>query len=116
MSGPAGPAPAGDDDDRGARRGGPGGRGAAPAKREATPRATEAKARGRLTVTTATGDNEERTRSIASFRRRMQRMSGHRQVEQKEKILREVVIPEAITIQELANPHVGASGRRRSAC
>jgi translation initiation factor IF-2 len=102
--GPGRARPAGDDEDRGARRGGPGGgRGAAPAKREATPRAAEGKARGRLTVTTATGDNEERTRSIASFRRRMQRMSGHRQVEQKEKILREVVIPEAITIQELAN-------------
>jgi len=59
--------------------------------------------RGRLTVTSATGDSDERTRSVASFRRRTQRMSGHRQVEQKEKLTREVVIPEAITIQELAN-------------
>ncbi len=59
--------------------------------------------RGRLTVTKATEDEEERTRSVAAFRRRQQRLAGHRQVEQKEKISREVVIPETITIQELAN-------------
>ncbi|MDF3061916.1 MAG: infB [Microvirga sp.] len=59
--------------------------------------------RGRLTIATATGGEDERTRSIASFRRRMQRLTGHRQVEQKEKLSREVVIPETITIQELAN-------------
>jgi translation initiation factor IF-2 len=62
----------------------------------------EQKNRGRLTVTSATGsDEEERTRSVAAFRRRVQRMKGH--VEQKEKIAREVVLPETITIQELAN-------------
>src|SRR4029450_2779244 len=55
------------------------------------------------TITTATGDEDERTRSVAAFRRRMQRLTGHRQVEQKEKLSREVVIPETITIQELAN-------------
>ncbi len=59
--------------------------------------------RGRLTVTTATSGEDERTRSVASFRRRMQRMSGHRQVEEKEKLSREVTIPETITIQDLAN-------------
>ncbi|MER2265016.1 translation initiation factor IF-2 [Methylobacterium oxalidis] len=59
--------------------------------------------RGRLTIANATAGEEERTRSVASFRRRQQRMSGHRQVEQKEKIAREVTIPETITIQELAN-------------
>jgi translation initiation factor IF-2 len=59
--------------------------------------------RGRLTITTATGDEDERTRSVAAFRRRMQRLTGHRQVEQKEKLSREVVVPETITIQELAN-------------
>ncbi|HVL30296.1 MAG TPA: translation initiation factor IF-2, partial [Sphingomicrobium sp.] len=41
--------------------------------------------------------------SVASFRRRVQRLSGKGQVEAKEKIAREVVIPETITIQELAN-------------
>jgi len=59
--------------------------------------------RGRLTIATATGGEDERTRSVASFRRRMQRLTGHRQTEQKEKLAREVVIPETITIQELAN-------------
>jgi translation initiation factor IF-2 len=98
-----------DDDEggRGAVRRGPGGApgrgGAAAPRREATPRVTEQKGRGRLTVTSATGEQDERTRSVASFRRRTQRMTGHRAVETKEKIMREVVIPEAITIQELAN-------------
>ncbi|WP_336485385.1 translation initiation factor IF-2 [Methylobacterium nigriterrae] len=59
--------------------------------------------RGRLTIANATAGEEERTRSVASFRRRQQRMSGHRQTEQKEKLSREVTIPETITIQELAN-------------
>ncbi len=64
---------------------------------------TEEKRRGRLTLVTAL-DDEERQRSLASFRRRTQRMSGHRPSnEPKEKIAREVVIPESITIQELAN-------------
>jgi len=60
------------------------------------------KDRGRLTVSSATGDNEERTHSFASFRRREQRRRGH-VVEQKEKLAREVILPETITIQELAN-------------
>ena len=59
--------------------------------------------RGRLTIANATAGEEERTRSVASFRRRQQRMSGHRHEEAKEKIAREVTIPETITIQELAN-------------
>src|SRR5829696_10283242 len=59
--------------------------------------------RGRLTIATATGGEDERTRSIASFRRRMQRLTGHRDVEPKEKLAREVIVPETITIQELAN-------------
>ena len=62
-----------------------------------------------LTVTTATGGEDERTRSVASFRRRIQRLKGHRQTEQKEKIAREVVIPETITIQELANRMASAA-------
>ena len=61
------------------------------------------KNRGRLTVTTATGDDEERMRSVAAFRRRVQRLKGHQQNEPKEKIAREVTIPETITVQELAN-------------
>ena len=44
-----------------------------------------------------------RERSVASFRRRTQRLKGHQSNEPKEKLVREVTIPEAITIQELAN-------------
>ncbi len=44
-----------------------------------------------------------RERSVASFRRRTQRLKGHASNEPKEKLVREVTIPEAITIQELAN-------------
>ena len=51
---------------------------------------------------TALSADEVRERSVASFRRRNQRMTGHRD-EPKEKIVREVTIPETITIQELAN-------------
>ncbi len=61
------------------------------------------KSRGRLTVSNALDDDSEKTHSIAAFRRRMQRMTGHRDDKPKEKIIREVTIPETITIQELAN-------------
>uniref|UniRef100_UPI0035C9BB7D translation initiation factor IF-2 n=1 Tax=uncultured Enterovirga sp. TaxID=2026352 RepID=UPI0035C9BB7D len=58
--------------------------------------------RGRLTISTATSGEDERFRSDAARRRRLQRLTGHR-VEEKEKLSREVVIPETITVQELAN-------------
>ncbi|MGB6283067.1 MAG: translation initiation factor IF-2, partial [Xanthobacteraceae bacterium] len=61
------------------------------------------KRRGRLTVVTAFSAGEERERSEAAFRRRVLRKTGHRDTEPKEKIAREVTIPETITIQELAN-------------
>ena len=60
------------------------------------------KQRGRLTVATATMEEEERTRSVAAFRRRMQRLKGLSS-QPKEKLSREVILPETITIQELAN-------------
>ncbi len=59
--------------------------------------------RGRLTLTTALTADEERERSVAAFRRRTQRLKGHSANEAKEKLVREVTIPEVITIQELAN-------------
>ena len=61
------------------------------------------KERGRLTLVTALNADDVRERSIASFRRRTQRLKGHASNEPKEKLIREVVIPEAINIQELAN-------------
>jgi translation initiation factor IF-2 len=83
-------------------RRGPGGAPARPAPPAKTPRATEEKRRGRLTVVTALSADEVRERSVAAFRRRTQRRTGHRD-EPKEKIAREVTIPETIAIQELAN-------------
>jgi translation initiation factor IF-2 len=79
-----------------------GGDAARPAPAPKAPRAGAEKRRGRLTVVTALSADEVRERSVASFRRRNQRMTGHRD-EPKEKIAREVTIPETITIQELAN-------------
>jgi translation initiation factor IF-2 len=73
----------------------------APAPKPA--RTTVEKSRRRLTVVTALSADEVRERSVASFRRRVQRMAGHRDTEPKEKLVREVIIPETITIQELAN-------------
>ena len=67
------------------------------------PRGGDPKSRNRLTVATATGDEEERTRSVAAFRRRVQRLKGGDHNDAKEKISREIILPEAITIQELAN-------------
>jgi len=61
------------------------------------------KDRGRLTLQTATsGADEERVRSHAAYARRIQRLKG-RVNEPKEKIAREVILPETITVQELAN-------------
>jgi translation initiation factor IF-2 len=83
------------------------GSGGAPVRPAPAPKPTRSgvggeKRRGRLTVVTALSADEVRERSVASFRRRVQRMTGHRD-EPKEKIAREVTIPETITIQELAN-------------
>ncbi|CAD5283727.1 translation initiation factor IF-2 [Bosea sp. 62] len=83
--------------------GAPGAPRGAPAPAPKTPKVGE-KPRGRLTLSTATGGDDERTRSLASFRRRVQRMTGHRASDvAKERVMREVIIPETITIQELAN-------------
>jgi translation initiation factor IF-2 len=65
-------------------------------------RGGEQKNRGRLTVTSATAEEEDRMRSVASFRRRVQRLKGHA-AQAKEKLSREIILPETITIQELAN-------------
>jgi translation initiation factor IF-2 len=81
----------------------PGGGAARPVAPRPAPRAGAEKQRGRLTLVTALRADEVRERSVASFRRRTQRLKGHASAEPKEKLVREVTIPEAITIQELAN-------------
>ncbi len=60
---------------------------------------------GKLTITQALGDGNNRHRSIASMKRRQEkekrRLQGN-QVE-REKVIRDVQIPDVITVQELAN-------------
>ena len=93
------------DEDEGPRqiRRGPGGAARPVVAPKPTHKPGPQKERGRLTVVTAFNADDVRERSIASFRRRTQRLKGHAANEPKEKLIREVVIPEAITIQELAN-------------
>ncbi|MBK8455678.1 MAG: translation initiation factor IF-2, partial [Phyllobacteriaceae bacterium] len=60
--------------------------------------------RGKLTLTRALTDEEEsaRGRSISSMRRRQEKFKRAMQGGQREKIAREVILPETITIQDLA--------------
>jgi translation initiation factor IF-2 len=81
----------------------PGGAARPAAAPRPAPRGGAEKQRTRLTVVNAFNADDVRERSVASFRRRTQRLKGHASNEPKEKLIREVTIPEAITIQELAN-------------
>jgi translation initiation factor IF-2 len=89
------------------------GRGApAPARRVAAPevarpvrpRGEADRRRGKLTLTSALSaeDGDARARSIASMRRRQEKFKRAMHSEPREKVMREVTIPETITIQELA--------------
>jgi translation initiation factor IF-2 len=72
-----------------------------PARREETRRRT-----GKITVTRALADDEgERMRSLASVRRarERERQRLHQGEQEQIKVVREVVVPETITVQELAN-------------
>ncbi len=95
----------GSDEDEGPRqvRRGPGGAARPVIAPKPTAKPAPQKQRGRLTLVTALNADDVRERSIASFRRRTQRLKGHASNEPKEKLTREVTIPEAINIQELAN-------------
>jgi translation initiation factor IF-2 len=93
------------EEDEGPRqvRRGPGGALRPAAAPKTTHKPSPQKQRGRLTLVTALDADEVRERSLASFRRRTQRLKGHASSEPKEKLIREVTVPEMITIQELAN-------------
>jgi len=96
-----------EEDEEGAakRRGGPGAK-VAPAKPVPRPgRDGAERRRGKLSVTKALDDNE-RVRSVASFRRRIERekrMHHQNDGSEQKKVLRDVVVPETITVQELAS-------------
>ena len=71
----------------------------APVKRNEPRRRMGAK----MTVTQALGDEDsERTRSLASVRRARERERLRMQTRGQEKVVREVVIPDTITVQDLA--------------
>ncbi len=67
-------------------------------------RGDEGRVRGKLTITNAF-DERQRERSLASLKRKREREKQKAMgvVQPREKIAREVTIPEVITIQELAN-------------
>ncbi|MCE9648181.1 MAG: translation initiation factor IF-2 N-terminal domain-containing protein, partial [Parvibaculum sp.] len=77
----------------------------APAKTPPVRRNEPKRRTGKLTITKAFDDESERQRSLASMRRRVERekkkLAGIHDAPTK--VMREVVIPEVITIQELAN-------------
>ncbi|MCO6176981.1 translation initiation factor IF-2 [Ciceribacter sp. RN22] len=96
-----------EEEERGAARGPARGKvvAPAPAKVPARPKGEEDRRRGKLTVTTADVDEEgapSRGRSLASMRRRQEKFRRSQMQEPREKIVREVVLPETITIQELS--------------
>jgi translation initiation factor IF-2 len=73
----------------------------APVRRDETRRRT-----GKLTVTRAlSGDDGERMRSLASVRRarERERLRLHQRAQEAPKVVRDVVVPESITVQELSN-------------
>jgi len=96
-----------DEEEEGARRPASARRGA-PAKPEVrTPKpvkGAEERRRGKLTLSTALDeDGNARTRSMAAMRRRQEKIKRAQMGEVvREKVMREVTIPETITIQELA--------------
>ncbi|HUO93562.1 MAG TPA: translation initiation factor IF-2 [Rhizomicrobium sp.] len=82
----------------------PGSKTAAPKAPAVARKAPGDRRRGKLTVTKALSDDDERTRSVAAFRRHLQRVNRAGQQQAPAPAgPREVTIPEAITVSELAN-------------
>ena len=76
----------------------------APAKAPVARKGEDNRRRGRLTVTRALSGDDERTRSVASFRRHLQRVNRAGQQEAPPPAgPRDITIPETITVAELAN-------------
>jgi translation initiation factor IF-2 len=75
----------------------------APAKAPAAKKGEGDRRRGKLTVTKALSDDDERMRSVASYRRHLQRVNKGVKEVAGPVGPREVTIPETITVAELAN-------------
>ncbi|MCW5706702.1 translation initiation factor IF-2 [Shinella sp.] len=97
-----------DDGDKRPRGGAPVNRGKVtrpePAKVPARPKTDDGRRQGKLTLTTAATDEDgaQRGRSLSAMRRRQEKFKRSMMQETREKISREVVLPETITIQELS--------------
>ncbi|MER8999699.1 translation initiation factor IF-2 [Mesorhizobium australicum] len=83
----------------------------APGRRPVTPevarpakptKSEEDRRRGKLTLNSALSDEDARARSLSSMRRRQEKFKRAMHNEPREKVMREVILPETITIQELA--------------
>jgi translation initiation factor IF-2 len=72
--------------------------------RPAKPKTEEDRRRGKLTLNSALSseDGDARARSLSAMRRRQEKFKRALHNEPREKVLREVILPETITIQELA--------------
>jgi len=89
-----------EDDDRGKKSAPRNERRPAPSRHRNEPR----RRGGKMTVTQALNQDEAgRARSLAAMRRRQERQRATQSDQPKEKIIRDVVVPEVITVQELAN-------------
>ena len=94
-----------EEEGRGARSGAPRGKvaGPAPAKVPARPKADDGRRQGKLSLNSALDeDGTQRGRSLASMRRRQEKFRRSQMQETREKVMREVILPETITIQELS--------------
>ncbi len=93
------------------RRVSPGSPASTPVRRLATPevarpakptKGEEDRRRGKLTLNSALSDEDARARSLSSMRRRQEKFKRAMHNEPREKVMREVILPETITVQELA--------------
>jgi translation initiation factor IF-2 len=91
-----------EEEEESGKKGGPGKPGAP--KTPAPKKAEGERRRGKLTVTRALSDDDERVRSVASYRRHLQRVNkGHQQAPAGPAGPRDITIPETITVADLAN-------------
>ena len=95
--------PMADEEEETVSKKGPGGK-AAPKNATPARKSPDERRRGKLTVTRALSDDDERVRSVAAYRRHLQRVNKGQQAQQAGPAgPREVTIPETIAVAELAN-------------
>lgn len=73
------------------------------APKPSRPRGGNDRRRTKLTLSNALNDGSARSRSLASMRRQREKQKRGQQSGPREKVMREVIVPDTITIQELAN-------------